>query len=90
VAWRRGDLATAQSCFTKALAVARHQEARHWELRATTSFACLWRDQGRRDDARDLLSPIYHWFTTGLETPDLTDAKALLDDLRRDANSGTR
>ena len=40
------------------------------------------RDQGRRDDARDLLSPIYHWFTTGLETPDLTDAKALLDDLR--------
>ena len=40
------------------------------------------RDQGRRGDARDLLSPIYHWFTTGLETPDLTDAKALLDDLR--------
>ena len=69
VAWRRGDLATAQSCFTKALAVARHQEARHWELRATTSFACLWRDQGRRGDARDLLSPIYHWFTRAWRRP---------------------
>jgi len=55
--------------------------ARAWELRATTSLARLWRDQGRRAEARDLLAPIYGWFTEGFATPDLKEAKALLSDL---------
>jgi predicted ATPase len=52
-----------------------------WELRATTSLARLWRDQGRRAAGRDLLAPLYDWFTEGFETPDLREAKALLDEL---------
>jgi predicted ATPase len=61
--------------------VARQQGARFWELRAATSLARLWRDQGKRTEARDLLAPVYGWFTEGFDTPVLKDAKALLDEL---------
>ena len=73
--------AEAEACYQQALAVARHQGARLWELRAATSLARLWRDQGRRAEARDLLAPVYGWFTEGFDTADLKDAKALLDGL---------
>jgi len=72
----------AEDCFHRALSVARQQSARMWELRAATGLARLWREQGRRADAYDLLAPVYGWFTEGLETADLKDAKALLDALR--------
>ena len=63
--------AEAEACFCRALAVARKQGARLWELHAATSLARLWRDQGRRAEARDLLAPVYGWFTEGFDTPDL-------------------
>jgi hypothetical protein len=66
---------------SRALAVARQQQAKSWELRAAMSMARLWRDQGKRDEARDLLAPVYGWFTEGLDTLDLKEAKALLDEL---------
>ena len=75
------DAAKAQAYFERALTVARSQQAKSWELRAAMSLARLWRDQGRRDDARDLLAPIYGWFTEGLGTLDLREARALLDEL---------
>jgi len=71
----------AEACFQRALAVARGQEARLWELRAATSLARLWAEQGRRAEGHDLLAPIYGWFTEGFDTADLKDAKALLKDL---------
>jgi predicted ATPase len=71
----------AEACYLQALAVARGQGARHWELRAATSLARLWRDQGRDVQARDLLTPVYGWFTEGFDTADLQDAKALLGTL---------
>jgi predicted ATPase len=74
--------AEAESCFHQALDIARVQPAKSWELRAATSLARLWRDQGRRVEAHDLLAPVYGWFTEGFETRDLKDAKALLDELR--------
>jgi predicted ATPase len=61
--------------------VARAQQAKSWELRAAMSMARLWRDQGKRDEARDLLAPVYGWFTEGFDTLDLKEAKALLDEL---------
>ena len=64
-----------------ALAVARDQQAKSWELRAAMSMARLWRDQGKRDEARDLLAPVYGWFTEGFDTPDLKEAKVLLEEL---------
>jgi class 3 adenylate cyclase/predicted ATPase len=67
--------------FDRALAVARQQQAKSWELRAAMSMARLWRDQGKRDEARDLLAPVYGWFTEGFDTLDLKEAKALLDEL---------
>jgi class 3 adenylate cyclase/tetratricopeptide (TPR) repeat protein len=70
-----------ESCFFDALAVARPQSAKTWELRAATSLARLWRDQGKRDEARDLLAPVYGWFTEGFDTLDLKEAKALLEQL---------
>ncbi len=82
VAWRRGDIAAAQGYLMKALALARRQEARHWELRAATSLARLWHDEGRCGEARDLLTPVYGWFTEAVGTSDLKEAKALLDKLR--------
>jgi predicted ATPase len=74
--------AEGEACFQQALAVARDQGARLWELRAATSLARLWRDQGRSTEAQDLLAPIYGWFIEGFDTADLKDAKALLDELR--------
>jgi predicted ATPase len=68
-------------CFERALAVARSQSARLFELRVATSLARLWRDQGKDAEARDLLAPIYGWFTEGFDTADLQEAKALLDEL---------
>ena len=74
-------LAKAETYFERALAVARAQQAKSWELRATTSMARLWRDQGRRDEARELLAPVYGWFTEGFQTRDLREARTLLDEL---------
>jgi predicted ATPase len=74
------DRAEAERCFHKAMAVAQAQGAKLWELRATTSLARLWRDQERRA-AHDLLAPVYGWFTGGFDTPDLKDAKELLEEL---------
>jgi predicted ATPase len=75
------DAAKAEAYFQHALAVARAQQARSWELRAATSMARLWRDQGKRQPARDLLAPVYGWFTEGFDTLDLKQAKGLLDEL---------
>jgi predicted ATPase len=72
---------TAEDSFRLALTVAQQQSAKFWELRASTSLARLWHDQGKRTEARDLLSPVYNWFTEGFDTPVLQDAKALLDEL---------
>ena len=67
--------------FARALAVAREQQAKSWELRAATSMARLWRDQEMRKEARELLAPVYRWFTEGFDTLDLKEAKVLLDEL---------
>src|SRR5713101_7544682 len=75
------DAAKAQAHFERAIAIARAQQAKSWELRAATSLARLWRDQGKRQQARDLLAPTYGWFTEGFDTADLKEAKALLDEL---------
>ena len=74
------DATKAQAYFERALAVARRQEAKSWELRAAMSMARLWRDQGKRQQARELLAPVYGWFTEGFDTLDLRQAKALLED----------
>jgi predicted ATPase len=74
-----GDLPAAQASFQKAIAVARRQSAKLYELRAASSLARLWRDQGKRVESRDLLAPIYGWFTEGFDTPVLQEAKALLE-----------
>jgi predicted ATPase len=76
-----GDEAAAEQSYCQALVVARRKEARLWELRAATGLARLWRDQGKRAEARDLLAPVYGWFTEGVGTPVLQQAKALLDEL---------
>ena len=76
-----GNLEAAERCLGKALTVARQQSAKIWELRASTSLARLWRDQGKRVEARDLLRPAYQWFTEGFETSPLQDAQALLEEL---------
>jgi predicted ATPase len=73
--------AEAQSCFQRAVEIARNQNAKSWELRASTSLARLLAKQGRRDEARTMLAEIYGWFTEGFDTADLIDAKALLDEL---------
>ena len=65
-----------------AIQVARQQGARCWELRAATRLAHLWRDQGKRIEAHDLLAPAYGWFTEGFDTPDLKEAKSLLEQLK--------
>jgi len=74
---------SAEECFLKAIEVARRQEAKSWELRATMSLARLWQSQGKREDAREKLAAVYGWFTEGFGTPDLQDAKALLEQLSR-------
>jgi predicted ATPase len=75
------DAAKPEAYFERALAVARKQQAKSWELRAATSMARLWRDQGKRDEARDLLAPVYGWFTERFDTRDLKEAKVMVDEL---------
>src|SRR5262249_25683782 len=75
------DESQAIACFQQALAVARSQQAKSWELRAAMSLARLWQCQGKRAAARELLAPIYDWFTEGFDTADLQEAKALLEAL---------
>ena len=75
------DAAKAEAYVEPALAVARKEQAKSWELRAATSMAGLSRDQGERDEAHDLLAPVYGCFTEGFDTLDLKEAKALLDAL---------
>ena len=77
------DAAKAEAYFERALTVARQQQAKSWELVAAMSIARLWRDQGKPQQARELLSPVYSWFTEGFDTRDLREAKALLDALAR-------
>jgi predicted ATPase/class 3 adenylate cyclase len=72
------DAAQAETCFQQALNIARHQEAKSWELRAATSLARLWQSQDKRQAAYDMLAPVYEWFTEGFDTADLQEAKALL------------
>jgi DNA-binding SARP family transcriptional activator/predicted ATPase len=81
LAYRRSETAEAECCFERALAVAQKQNARIYQLSAATSLARLWRDQGKRDEARGLLAPIYNWFTEGLETAVLREARLTLEDL---------
>jgi tetratricopeptide (TPR) repeat protein len=78
---RQGHAEVAEELYRKALAIAVEQEAKLWELRAAASLGRLWRDQGHRAEARDLLAAVYDWFSEGFGTPDLKEAKALLDSL---------
>jgi class 3 adenylate cyclase/predicted ATPase len=78
---RQGHTEAAEQLYRKALSIAEEQGAKLWELRAAASLARLRRDQGHRAEARDLLAPVYDWFTEGFDTPDLTETKALLDEL---------
>jgi predicted ATPase len=71
----------AQGSYRQAFTVARGQNAKFWELRAALGLARLWRDQGRHAEARDLLTPVYNWFTEGFDTRVLKEAKELLDEL---------
>ena len=75
------DPAGAEASFRNALEVARGQSAKSYELRTATSLARLWQQQGRRQEARDLLAPVHDWFTEGFDIRDLKEAKALLDEL---------
>ena len=76
------DATKAEEYFEHALAVARQQQAKSWELRAAVSMARLWYDQGKRQQAHDLLAPVYGWFTEGFDTVDLKEAKSLLEQLK--------
>jgi predicted ATPase len=78
---RRGQTEAAEELCRKALTIAQEQEAELWELRAAMSLARLHHDQGRSAEALDLVAPVYGWFTEGFDTPDLKEAKALLDEL---------
>jgi predicted ATPase len=75
------DATQAEACFQQALAIARRQQAKSWELRAAMSLSRLWQQQGKRAEAHELLAPIYSWFTEGFDTADLQEAKALLEEL---------
>ena len=76
------DVAKSEAYFERAVAVARQQQAKSWELRAAMSLARLWQDQGKSQQARELLDPVYGWFAEGFDTPDLKDARALLEGLK--------
>ena len=78
---RAPDAEKAEAHFGRAITTARKQKAKSWELRAATSMARLWRDQGKRQQARELIAPIYGWFSEGFDTLDLNEAKALLGEL---------
>jgi len=75
------NAAKVEAYFERALSIARAQQAKSWELRAAMSMARMWRDQGKHQQARDLLAPVYGWFTQGFDTLDLKQAKFLLDAL---------
>jgi len=75
------DASQVETCFQRAIEIARNQSAKSWELRATISLARLWRQQGKREPARQRLAEIYGWFTEGFETKDLQEAKALIEEL---------
>ncbi len=75
----------AETAMQQGIAVARRQNVKSWELRGAMSLARLWAEQGRRSEARDLLAPVYAWFTEGFDTADLKDAKTLLDKLTEPA-----
>jgi predicted ATPase len=77
----RDNQAEAETCFHHALDIARNQQAKSFELRAATSLARLWQQQGKRQEAHGLLAPVYHWFTEGFDTADLQEARALLEAL---------
>jgi predicted ATPase len=77
-----GNHTEAETCYQKALSVARSQHAKSWELRAATSLSRLWQQQGKHQEAVDLLAPVYNWFTEGFDTADLKNAKALLAELQ--------
>jgi predicted ATPase len=70
-----------ENCFQQAITIAQSQQAKSWELRVTTSLARLWQQQGKHQEAYDLLTSVYGWFTEGFDTADLKDAKALVDEL---------
>ena len=72
---------TPEACCQQALDVARHQQAKSWKLRAATSLARLWKQQGKQAEAKELLAPVYNWFTEGFDTKDLQETKALLEEL---------
>jgi predicted ATPase len=76
------DVAKAEFHFDRALTIARAQQAKSWELRVAMSMARLWRDQGKRQQAHDLLASVYGWFTEGFDTLDLKEAKELLEQLK--------
>jgi predicted ATPase len=84
------DAAQAGACFQQALAIARRQQAKSWELRAAMSLGRLWQHQGKRAEARQLLAEIYGWFTEGFDTADLQEAEALLAELERAEGSWGR
>jgi len=75
------EVSHAEACFQQSLAIARRQQAKSLELRAAISLSRLWQQQGKRDAAHDLLTPIYGWFTEGFDTADLQEDKALLEEL---------
>ena len=75
------DAAKAEAYFEQALAVSRQQQAKSFELRAVMSLARLWRNQGKVQQARELLAPVYGWFTEGFDTRDLKEARALLEEV---------
>ena len=75
------NAAEAKACFQQAITIAQSQLAKSWELRAATSLARLWQSQGKRQEAYDLLQPVYEWFTEGFDTAELRDARALLNEL---------
>jgi DNA-binding winged helix-turn-helix (wHTH) protein/tetratricopeptide (TPR) repeat protein len=83
------DVAQAEACFQQALVLARRQQAKSWELRAATSLSRLWLQQGKRAEARELLTDVYGWFTEGFDTADLREAKALLEALRSETCAGS-
>jgi predicted ATPase len=83
---KESDGRRAEASFRKAVSIARGQDAKSWELRAATSFARLLARQGKREEARGLLAPVYGWFTEGFATKDLQEAKAFLDELSEGAS----
>jgi predicted ATPase len=85
-AGERQRVPEAEACLHQALDVARRQQAKSWELRAAMSLSRLWPQQGKRQEAHDLLAPVYNWFTEGFDTADLTDAKALLEELEEECS----